>query len=165
MKFSSISANTLLFIDANIFIYHFTNVSQEYTDLLLRYSHQEIDGITTVAVCLEVLHRLMCLEAVSKGLVSPGNVVKKLQTRPEIVKLLSDYNQHVSRIAQMGVSIIPVDHALIEKSAAVRAQTGLLVNDSLILTAMQEFGITALATNDDAFDTIAGIIVYKPSDV
>src|SRR5947208_8133031 len=42
---------------------------------------------------------------------------------------------------------------------------GLLTNDSLIVAAMEEFGIDSLATRDNDFDHISELIVYKPSDI
>jgi predicted nucleic acid-binding protein len=38
-----------------------------------------------------------------------------------------------------------------------------LTNDALILAVMEKLGVTLLATNDDDFDGVEGIIVYKPS--
>lgn len=39
---------------------------------------------------------------------------------------------------------------------------GLLTNDSLIVALLQRHGITHLATNDDDFDRVPGITVWKP---
>ena len=63
-------AGASIFIDANIFIYHFTGVSEECSEFLTRCESREITGQTSINVILEVLHRLMMVEAVTKNLVS-----------------------------------------------------------------------------------------------
>jgi predicted nucleic acid-binding protein len=42
---------------------------------------------------------------------------------------------------------------------------GLLTNDSIIVAAMREYGITNIATHDALFDTVAGITVFSPTDL
>ena len=61
-----------IFIDANIFIYHFTGLSQECSSFLERCERGDLWGITGVHILLEVLHRLMMIEAVTKKLVEIG---------------------------------------------------------------------------------------------
>lgn len=39
-------------------------------------------GVTSVHIVLEVLHRLMMLEAVGKGLVGGNNIAQKLRAHP-----------------------------------------------------------------------------------
>src|SRR6266566_2285966 len=49
------------------------------------------------------------------------------------------------------------------RGADLSAQHRLLTNDALTLAVMEKRGVTALATNDDDFDTVEGITVYKPT--
>jgi predicted nucleic acid-binding protein len=46
-----------------------------------------------------------------------------------------------------------------------RVNAGLLTNDSIIVAAMREYGITHIATSDALFDTVAGITVFSPTDL
>jgi len=78
LKLIDINAGSEVFVDSNVFIYHFTGVSGECSDFLNRCERSELIAMTTVNVVLEVLHRLMMVEAVRKNLVKPPNVVKKL---------------------------------------------------------------------------------------
>jgi predicted nucleic acid-binding protein len=48
------------------------------------------------------------------------------------------------------------------EAAAICQAHGLLTNDALIVAVMQRHGITHLATNDDDFDRVPGITVWKP---
>jgi predicted nucleic acid-binding protein len=79
MTLKQIVSGTKVFIDANIFIYHFTGVSDECSDFLNRCERGDIFGITSANVLLEVLHRLMMIEAIRKKIVRPPNIVKKLK--------------------------------------------------------------------------------------
>jgi predicted nucleic acid-binding protein len=46
-----------------------------------------------------------------------------------------------------------------------RVNSGLLTNDSIIVAAMREYGVSRIATNDSQFDTVPGISVFSPTDV
>ena len=80
-----------VFIDANIFVYHFVESSEQCKAFLTRCEQGELFGVTGVHVLLEVLHRLMMIEAVEAGLVSSGNVPRKLYERPGVGEQVPDY--------------------------------------------------------------------------
>jgi predicted nucleic acid-binding protein len=65
----------------------------------------------------------------------------------------------------MGVTVKPISNETILKSHIYRAAYGLMVNDSLIVTYMEEEGIKGLASNDDGFQKVPRLSVYKPTDV
>ncbi len=165
MRLDSIESGSEVFIDSNIFIYHFTGVSNESNAFLNRCEQGDLNGVTSVNVLLEVLHRLMMIEAVRKKLVRPPNVVKKLKKFPEKIKQLNEYSINTQRIVEMGIAVKTISFEAILKSQTFRAGYGLMINDSLIVASMQEEGIKALATNDKVFSKIEGISVYKPGDV
>ena len=54
MTFSEIASGTRLYIDANIFVYHFTYESDECGTLLERCDRREIEAYTGTHVLLEV---------------------------------------------------------------------------------------------------------------
>jgi len=152
-------------LNSNIFIYHFTGVSDECSEFLSRCEDGEIRGITSVNVLLEVLHRLIMIEAVNKKLVKPPNVLKKLRSKPEKIKQLSEYFMNTLKIKEMGVIIKPIDFEVIPLSQSIRAVHGLMVNDSVTVAIMKREGIDSLASNDKEFEKIEGISIYKPSDI
>ena len=47
-------------------------------------------------------------------------------------------------------------------AADISSEAGLLTNDALIVAAMRASGIRHLVTNDDDFDRVPGITVWKP---
>ncbi|MEW6116436.1 MAG: type II toxin-antitoxin system VapC family toxin [Nitrospirota bacterium] len=165
MSLDRIAPGSRVFIDANVFIYHFTGASDECSALLERCEQGDLLGITSANVILEVLHKLMMVEAVNKGLVSPPNIVGKLQKQPQTIKQLSEYFTNAQKIEQMGIDIKPISALTILKSQPFRLRYGLMTNNSLIATIMEEEGITVLATNDGAFSVIEGIDVVSPEDV
>jgi predicted nucleic acid-binding protein len=160
-----VPAGEAVFIDANIFVYHFTGLSPECTVFLERCEREELLGVTSVHILLETLHRLMMLEALNKGLLSPGNVAKKLREKPEVVRQLRDYQVCTEAIQEMGLEVLPLDVEIVPASRAARQRDGLLVNDSLTVALMEVQGLRALATADPDFAGVESISVYRPQDL
>src|SRR3989338_9419845 len=131
MNLDSIKTGTKVFIDANIFIYHFTGVSNECSNFLTRCEQSDINGITSINVLLEVLHRLMMVEAVRKKLVEPPNIINKLKKHPEKIKELNEYNINTQKIKDMGITVYPISYEMFIKSYSFRLKYGLMVNDSV----------------------------------
>ncbi len=165
MKLDEIKTDSEVFIDANIFIYHFTGVSEKCGDFLNRCEQGDLNAITSVNVILEVLHRLMMVEAVKKNLVKPPNIVRKLNQGPEKIKGLNEHFVNTQKINEMGIEIRPVTFETVIKSQMVRMAYGLMVNDSVIVASMQEEGLKLLATSDTGFKKVDEILVYSPEDV
>ena len=160
-----LTAEQTLFIDANIFIYHFTGLSQQCSDFLARCERGDLWGVTGTHVLLEVLHRLMMVEAVNKGLVTPGNVAKKLRGKPDVVEQLIDYQIQTEAILEMGIDIIGLTLEHLKASLRYRRRASLLVNDSLTAAAMEAEEISNLATADLNFARVEAIKVYSPQDL
>lgn len=164
MSLKDIPQGADIFIDANIFIYHFTGNSAECSDVLARCETGEFNGVTSATVVAEVMHRLMLAEASLKKLAKAPQILKKLSERPKIVCRLADYFIAVQAIFEMGIKVYPLTPELILNSQAIRSRYGLMVNDSLIAATMREEGIEALATNDVGFSRVEWIKVYRPGD-
>lgn len=75
MKLDEIPSEQTVFIDSNIFIYHFTGVSNQSSEFLSRCEEGYLNGITSSNVVLEVLHRLMMIEVVQKNLLHLPNLI------------------------------------------------------------------------------------------
>jgi predicted nucleic acid-binding protein len=154
-----------VFIDANIFIYHFGGRSLECKSLLERCARRELLGYTSTPVLAEVLHRRMVAEAIAKGLVTSRTAVRKLGETPEVVKQLTQYQEDVSKIPQMHLTILPLTLAIVQASAEVRKGEGLLTNDSWVVACMREQGLAQLATANGDFDQVGDMKIYKPTDL
>ncbi len=158
-------AGQTVFIDANVFIYHFTGLSQECSSFLERCERGELWGVTAVHISLEVLHWLMMIEAVTKELVTSGNVAKKLRKRPNVVKQLADYQTQTEAILEMGIEVVGLTSDSLKISYPYRRRDGLLVNDSLTAAVMEAEGILYLATADPDFTRVEGLRIYRPMDL
>lgn len=154
-----------VFIDANIFIYHFGGRSPECKAVLERCARRELFGYTSAPILAEVLHRLMVAEAIVKGLVTTKTAVRKLGETPTLVKQLTQYQEDVNKIPQMNLIILALTSEIVQISAEVRKTEGLLTNDSLVVACMRSQGITKVATADGDFDKVGSIEVYKPTDL
>jgi len=165
MKLNELASGEHVFIDANIFIYHFTGVSNQCSDFLNRCEHKDFIGITSTNVLLEVLHRLMMIEAVKKELITPSNIVKKLQKKPNLVKQLNEYYLNTQKIYEMGIAVKPTNHEIFVKSHSYRVKYGMLVNDSIIAALAQHEEINILVTSDNAFHKIDELKIYQPNDL
>jgi predicted nucleic acid-binding protein len=60
------------------------------------------------------------------------------------------------------MQVLPADAEILFEATRIAQTHGLLTNDSIIVALMQCYAITHLATNDDDFDRVPGITVWKP---
>lgn len=165
MKLNEIESGESVFIDANIFIYHFTGISEESSFFLRRCEEGELIGFTGINILIEVLHRLMMIEAVTKGYVRTGNVAKKLKRMPDIVRKLKDYEINTLSIMDSGIEMLSLSEDIIVSSFEFRKKYGLLVNDSLTAAMIYLEGISNLASTDKDFERVEGIRIYSPQDI
>lgn len=57
-----------------------------------------------------------------------------------------------------------MNEIIIGTAQAIRG-AGLLTNDSLLVAAMREHGLSYLASNDSDFERVSGITFFKPIDL
>ena len=106
MTLAEIPEASTVFIDANVFVYHFVGASPQCSVLLARCETSEVRGATSALVLAEVAHPLMMIEAVERKLVTSGNVARKLARRPELVRQLRVYEASIHAISSMGVETL-----------------------------------------------------------
>lgn len=165
MRLDEIESGATVFIDANIFVYHFSEGSafnKSCADFLLKIENAEIHGITSAVTVLEAAHRLMMVEASTSLNVETKNLPKYLKQHPDIAKQLLKHLSIPRIIAAMNIEIIPVTGLLVENSQTNKTKHGFLSNDALAVTVMEELGITALASNDFDFSRVEWIKLYTP---
>lgn len=160
-----LAEDSRVFIDASIFIYHFTGASLACRQLLESCEQGRIAGYTSVTAVAEVAHRLMMIEAVAKGLVSPGNVVRKLREKSNIIKELGIYQEQVELIPLMGISILGLDLEGLARAAEIRKSYGLLVNDFLLAATAIRQDIVDFASADPDFERVTEVRLFRPGDL
>lgn len=160
-----LKSNTRVLVDASIFVYHFTGASEDCRDFLLRCEQGDLKGVTSVITMAETAHRLMMLEALAKGRIKRPNVVRKLKSKPQMVRSLSMYEEQVEKIPLMGIEVIPLDQRLFLRSSDHRKKWGLLTNDSILAATAESAGITYMASADRDFEPIKDFQLYRPKDI
>lgn len=160
----SIPAGTDLFIDANIFVYAFTQSSRQCITLLERCAREEIFGITSLDVVNDVTHRLMLAEALAKGIINKQNA-QKLKERRAAIRSLTDYWSYTSRVLVLNILLLESEESYLPKAHALRTQLGLMTKDSVLLATLNDYSITNLATRDEDFLAASHIAVYAPTDL
>jgi predicted nucleic acid-binding protein len=166
MTLDQVPAGTLLFVDANILVYHFQphpSFGPMCHRLLERIERQDIEGFTSTSLLGEMAHRLMVIEASTlPGWVS-GKVLNRLRKQPAVVQQLTLFQMAVDAVLQSSIRVLTVPPALVSAAATLCRQHGLLTNDALILAAMQQHHLTHLASHDTDFDRVPGITRYAPA--
>jgi len=153
-----------VFVDANIFIYHFSGPT-EYTDsctqFLQRIEDGELIGLTSMLVVVETLHRLMIIEATSKLQIEPRVAIRHLKAHPSDVMKLTDHLTVADKIRAL-VEILPVDFVHVLTSSEIKKTYGLLTNDAINLAIMRVRHLGNIATNDPDFERIPDLVAWKP---
>jgi uncharacterized protein len=153
------------FLDANILYYCFVEVpplSEACRRLLERVQNGDLVALTDVRALSDCVHKTMLAE-VSQQIGRPREkLVGWLKQHPEALADLPKTSEVCDRLMQMRLDIVPNEATMLPTMLAA-AQTGkLLLGDAGIVVQMRTHGITHLATNDDDFDRVPGITVWKP---
>ncbi len=167
MFLSELEDGSSIFVDANIFIYHFSKKSRfnpDSTSFLERIEKRKISGVTSTSVVQEATHRMMIMEAATivKDIESK-DLVKYLKAHPDIVKKLVEHHSIPEKIVSFNLEIVSPDIRTIERSQQMKRRYGFLSNDALSIQIIEDLKINNLASNDSDFERINFIKLYKPS--
>ena len=155
---------TFVCVDANIFVYALAGQSAQCRQLIERCVREEVTGVVLFETVNEVTHRFMIAEAVAKGVITAGGA-KALRGKFQQIPALTEDWRHTERMLALNLLFAPVNEIIIRTAQAVRQEAGLLTNDSLLVAAMREYGLSYLASNDSDFERVSGITVFKPIDL
>lgn len=164
MKLPDVISNSRVFVDANIILYAFQQRSPQCRDFLARCESGSIEGTISTVVLAEVAHRRMTLEAQAKG-VTGANPTRTLSSQPELVRQLSVYAQDVRDLLDGGLVVEPVKPEDFLVALDIQEQYGLLTNDALNLAVARRLNIEQIASADQSFSRVQGVIVYQPGDL
>jgi predicted nucleic acid-binding protein len=165
MTFADLVAGDAVFLDANTFIYHFGPdpvLGPPCSQLLQRIENQELAGFTSAHLLAEVAHKLMTIQANALFGWPLAGMANRLRRHPAEVQQLTAYRQALDQVSQSRVQVLAVALPLLVSAAAVSRQTGLLINDALLVAVMQQHGLTRLASHDADFDRVPGLTRYAP---
>lgn len=164
MDIKTIPAGTHALVDANIFIYFLSGLSQECYDFLRRVTLGEVHAHVTTTIIAEVLHRRMTAEAITKGLITPGKPLQKLKANPGVIKGLTDYVSEIEKLLKLPIVVHDITAAEVAASHALRAAHGLFVNDSINLACALRLGLSNVVTHDEDFNRVGTITTWEPTD-
>jgi len=153
------------FVDANILYYHFVEtppLSDVCSDFLKRIEDGEVIGYSSAGVLAEAVHKVMLAEAVSRWGLSRQGLAHRLQRRPELVSQLTEHLKVVPTVRALNFQIESITSDLLESATHISVRHSILTNDALIIAVMQQKNLTHLVTNDDDFNLIPGLSVWKP---
>jgi predicted nucleic acid-binding protein len=81
---------------------------------------------------------------------------------PEIIGRLSHYLVAAESLSKLRLRLLPIDWEVIRAGARLSIEHDLLTNDAIIVALMRRHQLTHLVTNDDDFDRLPGLRVWKP---
>jgi predicted nucleic acid-binding protein len=165
LSLDAIPRGARVFLDASVFLGHFTGLSRECRGLLERCERAEVRGVTSALVLAEVVQRLLLLEAVAAGHLGPGESAARLRDRPEALQKLHVHEDAAAAIPLMGVEVRPLDLRALLAASAIRRRAGLLTRAALVAASAREAGLEMVASAEADLERAEGLKVYRPADL
>ena len=162
---TDIPDGVVCYIDATIFYYHLVDtpvLSDDCSDLLKRLELGRVHGVTSSVAIAEATHKVMLADVVQRHGVDHKGLIARLKRHPELLDGLTNHQRVAATVRGLRLPVEAITLDLLARGADLSAQKRLLTNDALTLAVMEKLGVANLATNDDDFETVEGITVYKP---
>ncbi len=153
------------FVDANILGYALVELAPLTTPcraFLERVAVGQVFAFSSAGVVADALFKTMVIEVTSRFVPPGAKALTFLQNHPEVIGRLSHYAAAVEGLAKLPLQLLPVDWDVIRASIRLSMQHRLLTNDAIIVALMERHQLTHLVTNDDDFDHVPGLKVWKP---
>jgi predicted nucleic acid-binding protein len=163
---TTIPDGVVCYLDATIFYYHLVDVpplSNDCSDLLARIEQGHVQSVTSSGALAEATHKVMLAEVVQRHGVDHRGLIARFKRHPDLLNGLTNHAQVAATVRSLRLPVEAITLELLARGADVSSQKRLLTNDALTLAVMEKLGVTILATNDDDFDAVEGITVYKPT--
>lgn len=159
-----------VFVDANIFIYHFSAHPQfggDCTDFLLRIGRDEVFAVTSNVVISETLHFLQMQKGGDLlGTTNWAQVRNEIQSNAAFAKecwqAAVEGLDYVDQLQKGGLTIVDVAVHHYRYAAQLGEKYQLLVADSAHVYVCQAHGIEHFASNDADFDRVDFLTRWKP---
>jgi predicted nucleic acid-binding protein len=160
-----IPPGTHCFVDANIFYYHLVEtapLSEECSNFFERVEKQEVIASTSSVAVAEAVHKVMLAEAVARHGLDRAGLPHRLQRHRQQIASLTEHAKVTALVRALTIHVEPVTLTTLERATTVSSSFQLLTNDALTVAVMEHLGLKDLATNDENFDTLTSITVWKP---
>jgi predicted nucleic acid-binding protein len=154
-----------VFIDANIVYYHFVRVpelSEWSSQLLERFAQRRLSVFASTHVIAEAIHKIMAAEAAQRFSIPRPAIVTHLRHHPERLAELTMFRTAASELEVIAMPLLATDARMVVEAADLSLSHGLLTNDALTVALMRRNGLADLASNDDDFNRVPALTVWKP---
>ena len=155
-----------IFIDANIFLYgamDYTKYRATCRAFLQNIESGTYFAATSALVLNEVIHKLILAETTKTYRLRSESEAKKLiEDKPETISSLTRVWKTYAVIRAYPLVIYSIDKAIMDMAADLSSRYGLFISDASHLAVMKMNGISNIATNDNDFQLVEDISIYKP---
>jgi len=163
---SIIPVGRRVFIDSNIFLYEVFDhpkFGESAYRILKDVENGSIEGVTSTLVLDEVLHKMILIEASDKFQISIKETVPFLKKNHKEIPLLEASWKDIDRIQKIeNLTVCGISPDVFKSSINVAKTNMLLAHDALHIAVMKYESIADIATNDNDFERIEGVTVWKP---
>jgi hypothetical protein len=114
MTFDQLPSGSMVFLDANTLVYHFSahpKYGASCTRLVERIENQDVQGFTSAHVLGDVVHRLMTIEAISSLAWPATGIASRLRKHHDQIPTLTLYEQVPGKTCQLGLQVLPLTEA------------------------------------------------------
>ncbi len=156
---------TACFVDANVLCYHIVQtppLSDECTWFIKRIEQGAVRTATSAAVVAEAIHKVMLAEAIQQHKLDHRGLAHRLQRRRELIAGLSEHKKVPMLLRALSMHVEPVTLDILKHAVDLSTQHCLLTNDAMTVAIMEKLGLSHLVTNDDNFDSIQSLSIWKP---
>jgi predicted nucleic acid-binding protein len=165
MMIDGLPAGESCFVDANILAYasiEFVPLTARCRSFLERVAAGEVLAFTNAGAVADALFKTMMIEVTQRFVPQGAKTLAHLQKHPEVIAQLSHYPAASEGLSKLPLPLLPVDWEVLRASTQISIEHKLLTNDAIIVALMRRHQLTHLVTNDDDFDTVPALTIWKP---
>jgi predicted nucleic acid-binding protein len=132
------------------------------TEFMKRVAGGEIKCVVSIPVLADALHRVMLAEIRGRHGLDRTGLVAWIQRHRDRLAELTETLAACDQLERLPLRVLSQDVVLLRQAMHLSAAHGLLTSDATIVALMQRHGLRHLVTNDDDFDRVPGLTVWKP---
>lgn len=155
-----------IFIDANIFLLHAFNANEKAIEFLKKVESQEIKALACSLVLDEVFFKILLQESSNyikrMRIAEVKKLLKDKERREKVMNPVLEYRTYLNSLFALGLKIEEVTSKDVLTAVTKSMKYGLLITDAVYLAVMKRKGIEHLASNDEDFEGVSEIILWKP---
>jgi predicted nucleic acid-binding protein len=165
MFLSKVERNSVIFIDANIFLYNIS-MHQVHGDnckaFLNRIEKGELSGKTNVIVLNELLHKLILGEVSLKYNITLSQSAGYIKKNPDILSSLDAYDIIDDTGNIPNLEVIGISPDIFNSAKEYMKKFKLMTNDAIHVATCKFYNIVDIATNDTDFQRVHFLISWNP---